>query len=264
MKDTAELIKKLGEMRNTTVIPMFFDSTRSIDYAFISDLYELLKGLPKPIENLEVMIHSSGGYLDAAYHAVILLRKCCKNLSFIVPRWAKSAATFMACGGNKIYMGDTSELGPLDPQIIDPIHNTQYSTLSIRQTIKFLDSIEREIREENNKESSVIMRAVDCLPLMSIGDNLRQLNHVAEYLKELFITGMFESEAKENSVDIANKIDDIIKYLVTAHSSHSKAILYEKAKELGLKVENMPQEQWEIVWEIYRSFEKEKLIKDDM
>jgi hypothetical protein len=39
------------------------------------------------------------------------------RLRVIIPDFAKSAGTLMALGANKILMSDTSELGPIDPQL---------------------------------------------------------------------------------------------------------------------------------------------------
>ena len=36
----------------------------------------------------------------------------------IVPDYAKSAGTLMALGADRIIMSETSELGPIDPQVI--------------------------------------------------------------------------------------------------------------------------------------------------
>jgi len=40
-----------------------------------------------------------------------------EELNFIIPHWAKSAATLLVCSGDKIFMSPVAELGPLDPQI---------------------------------------------------------------------------------------------------------------------------------------------------
>ena len=40
------------------------------------------------------------------------------RLRMIVPDLAKSAATLMVLGADSILMSDTSELGPIDPQVV--------------------------------------------------------------------------------------------------------------------------------------------------
>lgn len=72
---------------------------------------------PHP-DNLDVIVDSFGGDADAAYHIAKLLdSQFTGTITYIVPRFAKSAATLLICGGNRIIMSETSELGPLDPQI---------------------------------------------------------------------------------------------------------------------------------------------------
>lgn len=67
---------------------------------------------------LLLILLSRGGSASSAY----LIGKLCREYSkgkFIVaiPRYAKSAATLLACAANEIHMGSMSELGPVDPQI---------------------------------------------------------------------------------------------------------------------------------------------------
>jgi hypothetical protein len=62
-------------------------------------------------------LNFTGGDVAAAY----LIAKLCREHTAItsevaVPRRAKSAATLICCGADKIHMGGLSELGPIDPQ----------------------------------------------------------------------------------------------------------------------------------------------------
>lgn len=67
---------------------------------------------------LDVLIHSPGGFAEAAESVVDLLRSRFTSVRFIVPIAAKSAATMLVMSGNEIVMDDTSELGPIDPQFL--------------------------------------------------------------------------------------------------------------------------------------------------
>jgi hypothetical protein len=69
------------------------------------------------IDNLDLIVHSPGGNGLAAEKILDLCRKYCKKkLRVAVPVFAKSAATLIALGADEIIMGETSELGPIDPQ----------------------------------------------------------------------------------------------------------------------------------------------------
>lgn len=49
---------------------------------------------------------------------VVLIDQITRELVVIVPELAKSAATILALGAHSIVMGPTSDLGPIDPQIL--------------------------------------------------------------------------------------------------------------------------------------------------
>lgn len=68
-------------------------------------------------KKLDVLIHSPGGYPDATEALVKMLRRKFDDIRFIVPAYAKSAATMLAMSGNEILMSPDAELGPIDPQM---------------------------------------------------------------------------------------------------------------------------------------------------
>src|ERR1700730_14571975 len=68
-------------------------------------------------KKLDVLIHSPGGYAEATEALVKMLRRQFDDIRFIVPAFAKSAATMLAMSGNEILMAPDAELGPIDPQM---------------------------------------------------------------------------------------------------------------------------------------------------
>jgi Serine dehydrogenase proteinase len=66
---------------------------------------------------LDVLIHSPGGYAEAAETIVEEIRRKFGHVRFIVPSYAKSAATMMAMSADEILMDEDAELGPIDPQM---------------------------------------------------------------------------------------------------------------------------------------------------
>lgn len=71
-------------------------------------------------EDLDLLLNTSGGDIDAAEKLVIMCRARAKSFRVIVPESAKSAGTMMACAADSIVMGFASELGPIDAQIYVP------------------------------------------------------------------------------------------------------------------------------------------------
>lgn len=79
-------------------------------------LMEVIHGLEG--SNLDLILHSPGGSLEAAEAFVLYLRSKFNNIRVIVPQLAMSAATMIACAADVIVMGKHSFLGPIDPQLI--------------------------------------------------------------------------------------------------------------------------------------------------
>lgn len=81
----------------------------------------LMEDLLRTVHNEKkgtLMLTSGGGDPNAAEKLMQMFRKrFTESFQIIVPFFAKSAATFMCLGSDKICMGYGAELGPIDPQI---------------------------------------------------------------------------------------------------------------------------------------------------
>ncbi|TAK86970.1 MAG: serine protease [Betaproteobacteria bacterium] len=71
-----------------------------------------------PEKELDLLLHSPGGSLEAAEAIVQYLRDRFQHIRVIVPQAAMSAATMIACAADEIVLGEHSSLGPIDPQFI--------------------------------------------------------------------------------------------------------------------------------------------------
>lgn len=82
----------------------------------LQGLMEVIHGISEP--NLDLILHSPGGSLDAVEALVLYLRSKFSHIRVIVPQLAMSAATMIACAADEIVLGKHSFLGPIDPQLI--------------------------------------------------------------------------------------------------------------------------------------------------
>lgn len=64
------------------------------------------------------MLATPGGDGETAIRLVRQAQSRCRALTVIVPDQAKSAGTLFVLGADHIYMGPTSDLGPVDPQFL--------------------------------------------------------------------------------------------------------------------------------------------------
>jgi hypothetical protein len=91
----------------------------SVEGGDVHALMEVCHGVPE--RELDLVLHSPGGSAQAAEQMVNYLRTQFDHIRALVPLQAKSAATIIALGCDEIVLGNHSELGPIDPQILMPM-----------------------------------------------------------------------------------------------------------------------------------------------
>jgi len=250
-KRISGIVKKLEKLRKSRIFTFFTSYPSSISRNTISVIYKTLRKEFKKTPVLDVIVDSGGGDVDAAYHLAKLFREFAKKkLTFIIPRYAKSAATLLVCGGDEMIMGITSELGPLDPQITDLIKGEQFSPLSIRST---LDLIKQET-EESPEIAKMLMDKLQ-FPL-TLGEFMKSLDIGETYLKKLLIGRMFKNDKEKEK-----KASKIAKSLVKDYPHHGYCIDIEEARNLGLKVKEPPPEEWDLIWKLYELIEGQERKK---
>lgn len=111
------LIKSL-ETADTRVGMYYSRRDRSLTHDDTLPILNMLKSVGV-VQNLDFIVASPGGDGTAAESILDILRQYCKGkLRIVVPQYAKSAATLIALGADEIVMGESSELGPIDAQVM--------------------------------------------------------------------------------------------------------------------------------------------------
>jgi hypothetical protein len=204
-----------------------------------------------------LIVDSGGGDIDAAYNLALLFRKYGdKELNFIVPRWAKSAATLLVCAGDSILMTPVAELGPLDPQITqyNPLEGRleQFSPLHIEST---LDMIRQEYEKGSEKLAKGLMERLQ-FPL-TLGSFKKSLEVGEQYLVKLLETRMLAPGTRKQADPRA-----IGRRLTEGYADHGFCINVDEANGIGLNAIDLKGEEQDVVWEIYRlNTEKRQLQK---
>ena len=225
----------------------------SIRNSLVDRVYDDLRALKHSGNSLDVIIDSGGGKIDSAYNLAQLFRRYGKeNLTFIVPRWAKSAATLLICAGDEILMTPVAELGPLDPQItvMNPLEQRleKFSPLHIESTLQL---IRDEFENGNSRLAEGLLQRLQ-FPL-TLGSFKKSLDLGRDYVKKLLSTRMLKGQDEV--------VEKIAKVLTTGYADHSWCITIGETQELGLKTSELEGDSLEIVWEIHKlNKEKETLI----
>jgi hypothetical protein len=224
----------------------------SILAAFLMSKSTLPKGKP-----LVLIIESPGGQADSAYRIACFLRQHCGGFLAIVPAFAKSAATLLTLGADKIILSPHAELGPLDVQIFDPNREDLGSALNEVQALERLNAFALKAADEG-------MMLFTSRSGKSLDKLLPQVLHfVAEMVKPLFekidtvhYTQMSRllKVAEEYAIRLLEprypikRAEEIARQLVNGYPEHGFFINREEATRIGLKTSS-PQDDLETALE---------------
>ena len=151
-----------------------------------------------PGPNLDVLIHSPGGYAEAVESLVQQLRGKYNSIRFIVPSYAKSAATMFVMSGNEILMDTDAELGPIDPQM-----RTQTGTSPAEAILEQFQKAQAELQQDPAKLAGWMpilaqlgpSLLVDCGHAIDLAKTL-----VKDWTKRYMLSGDAQAEAKSTRI----------------------------------------------------------------
>lgn len=196
-------------------------------------------------DDVDVIIDSFGGDADAAYHMAKLIDGHFNgNIKYVVPRFAKSAATLMVCGGNKIVMGETSELGPLDPQI----RQDDGSYISAKAVQATLELIKKHLNKEDKHGLELATILASRINPLVLGQYESSIDIAKEYQRELLMMRMLKSKKKAD-------VDKIVERFATGYTHHSRVITCVEAKDIlgeeNIEILASNSQEWNLLWEFY-------------
>jgi len=200
-------------------------------------------------KSLDLLIHSNGGEADSAYRLVKFLRGRYATVTALIPLHAKSAATLMCLGADRIVMGEFAHLGPVDVQLMDPLHRgaEYFSPLNEFKAMDFLRDYAVELvdfftglflQRSGMSVKDALHETIPCVtailrPLyaqvdpIEMGEHRRSLAIGEEYANRLL-------DAVKNP-----HRERIVEKLVWKYPSHDFSIDRDEARDLGLPVEKM-------------------------
>ena len=110
------IIKQIQTRTHSRLICYVYGGECMIDDDDTMPFADLLHNVPHG-KNLDLLLHTKGGNIDAAEKLIRMARSKVGEAEFriIVPEFAKSAGTLMVLGADCVVMSDMSELGPNRP-----------------------------------------------------------------------------------------------------------------------------------------------------
>jgi ATP-dependent protease ClpP protease subunit len=241
------IIKKIQERSERRLICYVSGGGCAIDRDDTVPFVDLLHNVP-PREDLDLLLHTGGGDIDAAEKLISMLRNKVGTsiLRIIVPDFAKSAGTLMVLGADCVVMSDTSELGPIDPQITLADGNGNRIRHSIQSYLDAYDAHSATLKKEpGNAAAQIMLGKLDPATVKLFQAVLARARQFAEMqLKR----GMFRNGG--NWSQAANELLDTKRW-----QSHAQMISWEDARDprIGLNVEYLDpkSEEWQDYWQLY-------------
>jgi hypothetical protein len=209
----------------------------------LSDLlYKVEKGA-----KLDLMLHTLGGDVDAAEKITSLLLKTVDadgELRVIVPDSAKSAGTLIALAAQTIVMSDTSELGPIDPQVVTTTPEGQRSSRPAQSYLDEYEDLVKRIKSGDGAAVGYLLSKYDPALLDMCRKALERSRRFAENsLKK----GMFRDQGG-NFTAVAADLNDNARWL-----SHGAVISSDDATAIGLRIDyrDAHSDEWQAYWRLY-------------
>ncbi|MEW6251471.1 MAG: hypothetical protein AB1716_12545 [Planctomycetota bacterium] len=243
------VLVQLPTQDDRTEARWFHKISEAISYHLIFEKPTLPEG-QKPV----VLIDSPGGHARAAYRIAAFFRRNFGGFDAIIPLAAKSAATLLALGADRIMLGAHGELGPLDAQWYDPDREKHCSGLdeylSVQAISKFaqatVHSMFEYCRNEYTKRFEVAFPPCAEFasrlsePLLSKidavhwSDTSRTLQVARKYAERLL-----QKHYPRTATEIARK-------LVEEYPDHEYCIDADEVNRIGLKTTDIPDDVYDV------------------
>src|SRR3972149_11132929 len=199
-------------------------------------------------KGLILFISCPGGDGLAAERIINLCRTYSGNGKFytIVPAKAKSAATMICLGSNKIIMGKTSELGAVDPQLIFEENGKRVSYSVYRLLENYNELFKGAVKTKGNIEP--FLQQLSTYDPRDIAENRAALETSSDIAIKALKSGML------SNLSIAKIKKNLSLFLVPKTvKTHGRPIYAKEAQNCGLYIEiiNHSDTIWEDIYELY-------------
>ena len=204
--------------------------------------HNMLEALDGP--KLDVLLQSPGGFPDATETIVEEIRRKFGHVRFIVPAYAKSAATMMAMSGDEILIDEDGELGPIDPQMV------------IGNGVTPAEAIKEQFQKAHNEIQADPKKVQVWFPILqALGPGiLVQCDKAIQQSKDLVAEWLAKYMFRADS-DRVEKGKKIAEFLGTHGNfgSHGRRVKLEHLSSLPLNVRNLRDdpELYRRIWELH-------------
>ena len=228
--------------RNVILYASKWTQPSGVDPDMISIVPEDVQGFMEVVHGLEgdtldLILHLPGGSAETTEAIVIYLRSRFNDIRVFIPQAAMSAASMLACAGDRIVMGKHSFIGPIDPQFV------------LRTDVGVIAAPAHAILEQF-KQAQQECRDPNLLPswipiLRQYGPALLVQCQLATKLSQSLVTDWLTRYMFRGDPNAAQKADRIASALANHANfmSHGRFISRDQAKAMGLVIDDLEADQ---------------------
>jgi Serine dehydrogenase proteinase len=214
-----------------------------LENGLVPPFVDALADIP-PGEPLDLMLASPGGDAEAALRVAKLCHAGRDDFRVVVPNQAKSAATLLALAAERIVMSDTSDLGPVDPQVFMPDRGRFVAAKDIVAVVEDLES--RVAASPSSYEwYAALLGDIDAV--------IYQLARTATARTAELVSEFLRCRSTPPPDADIEKLTDKLQ----GPSAHAAVMNHQTAEELGLPVDYLPPSDaaWQMLWRLYVKYQ---------
>ena len=245
------ILEKLKELREGRAILSFFISFHSQVPLLQSDadMIEEVLCNTDTSKGLTLILDAPGGDGLAAERIIRACRSYTKkDFETIVPARAKSAATMVCLGSDRILMGRTSELGPIDPQVPMKLHGDRMEWVAAHYVVKTYDDLLFKAVQLQEGHIEPYLQQLSKFSAINI-EQLRAAQKLSESIAVNSLkNGMLKDKTPEQIQQRIKKFTD-----PEITMSHGRAVTISDCNDCGLNVQEIAPDcdLWKTVWHLY-------------
>lgn len=236
-----DLVRRYQDLTGANLIVM-------IDQIF-PDNMTYLEELLHPLDSsnpLHLLLASPGGDGETAIRIVRSLQARCAELTVLLPDMAKSAATILCLGADRIVFGPGGDLGPVDPQMRYP----NGTLASAKELVEAVDEAEKRITA-NPETYPLFANLLAEVTMIMVEQARYALARSGALVKEGLAAAT--GRTAEHVEDLATALQQP---LIDEPTSHSAVISCEAATSFGLPAlpADPDSDEWAIVWSLWTRY----------
>lgn len=250
-----KLISEIEKKRDSKLIVYISKLDYMIDYDDIQTFGAMLDSIGVS-ENIDLLLHSGGGIGVVAEKMVEMIRRYCrKDFRVIVPNLAKSAATMIAISSDRIVMGVTSELGPIDPQLTVIQGGVPYS-VSAQSFVDARDRLEKLTAEavKNNEPYQAYVAQLSAMNTGFIDHCEKAMEFAKDFATKALKSSMLSGNPNADSLarEIAENLSSASTYFTHGRTISAQAIKNNPPlNNLVIDELLLDSDEWRMIFELY-------------